>query len=346
MRIRSNRRTETEAVNAVRSFFEYHNCVFQNVDQENDYGKDAYVDLTHENRVTGTCIGAQIKGDVSYRRADGYAIPIDEHFDVWRNSSMPITGLVYDPDDGLIRWCSITAFLESLKGERPASIPVPAENVLTTQSFETQFRPHFEREARRTAAGNCVLEICSDSPDRRMMAISECFAHGRSDPRVLTSLRYLLNSLDDDCLRLAVVVLTHTTPHPDILWTKDNWIPQEICDAVCAHFRWTPQEIFKLLSIIEPEEFVRGGMGEHVYMTIVQDPAFRTKVEDAIELALESNNEDAAWYSFYLCVYWAGQNAREKLKQLVTRFPDLQSLDFFSETVTIVNQEGYVTLFE
>ncbi len=97
MKLRANRITEREAVNAARAFFESCDFVCQEVDQANDYGKDLYVDFTDEKRLTGLCIGVQVKGGVSFRLASGYFIPVDEdHARVWARSSLPIAGIVYD----------------------------------------------------------------------------------------------------------------------------------------------------------------------------------------------------------------------------------------------------------
>src|SRR5919199_6810704 len=85
MKRRRNRVTERKAVNVVRDFFESNGCVFQEVATDNDYGKDAYVDLAEGDRITGLCTAVQIKGGASYRRS--YFIPLDEpHRRIWRES--------------------------------------------------------------------------------------------------------------------------------------------------------------------------------------------------------------------------------------------------------------------
>ena len=77
MKLRPNRKIEREAVNAARVFLEANNCVFQEIDQSNDYGKDAYLDLTEGTHVTGLCAALQIKGGSSYRARNGdYLVPI------------------------------------------------------------------------------------------------------------------------------------------------------------------------------------------------------------------------------------------------------------------------------
>src|SRR4051812_40491904 len=110
MKLRPNRRLAREAVNAVRAFFEANGCVFQEVDEGNDYGKDAYVDISVGDSVTGTCVALQIKGGASFKTKTGYKIPVDaKHEKIWAESTIPIAGIVYDPTDGRMRWCNISA---------------------------------------------------------------------------------------------------------------------------------------------------------------------------------------------------------------------------------------------
>ena len=55
MKRRKNRPTERNAANAARTLFEGCGYVFQEVSQDNDYGKDAYVDLVDGEDITGLC---------------------------------------------------------------------------------------------------------------------------------------------------------------------------------------------------------------------------------------------------------------------------------------------------
>jgi len=122
MKTRKNRLIERGGVNAVRSLFEASGHVFQEVDLANDYGKDAYVDLVNDNQVTGICVSLQIKSGEKYRRASGYAIPIEDHDVVWRQSTLPVAGIVYDPASGQLYWESITSFLAKHPSDRPAAM--------------------------------------------------------------------------------------------------------------------------------------------------------------------------------------------------------------------------------
>lgn len=60
MEVGPNRVTERAGVNAARALFEAAGCLFQEVDSCNDFGKDAYVDLTEQGVITGDCIAGRL----------------------------------------------------------------------------------------------------------------------------------------------------------------------------------------------------------------------------------------------------------------------------------------------
>jgi hypothetical protein len=345
MRVRKNRPIERAGVNAVRALFEACGHVFQEVDLGNDYGKDAYVDLVEDGNVSGVCVSLQIKSGKKYHRASGYAIPLDEHEEVWRRSTLPIAGIVHDPDSGRLYWGSITSFLAEYAKNPPAAVPISSSNVLTAETLETQFKPFFRVLARERAAATAVLQICSDREDLQIGALLDCFALGRSDARVFIIIRYLLAMLGGEALRYAVGILAHLTPHPDIRWTKSNWVPEELGKVVAPHLRWRPEEIRQLLSEIGWDEWERGNSGQDLYLILRQDPEVGEKVEQVAVEAMREGDETAAWAALYLAVYWAGEQGPEKYEQLLRIEPELRTLDLIGDLEYALGECGYVTLF-
>ena len=55
----TTRTTSRDGVNAAQAFFEHNGCVFQEVAQQNDFGKDGYVDLSDDRFITHLCIAVQ-----------------------------------------------------------------------------------------------------------------------------------------------------------------------------------------------------------------------------------------------------------------------------------------------
>jgi hypothetical protein len=345
MRLRQNRRTERAGVNEARALFEACDCVFQEVDLGNDYGKDAYVDLVDEQEVTGHCVALQIKSGPSFRTAKGYAIPVEGHADVWRSSSVPIAGIVFDPETKDLYLCDITSYLSEHAKDRPTKIPVSRDNVLTKETLEKEFKPLFRELARKRAVGGAILQLCSEDEDLQIDALSDCFANGRSDARVFILLRYLLPMLEGEPLRVALTILSHATPHPDIMWRPSNWVPEKMRGAMRPHFRWSLDEIERLLTEIDWEEWQRGDVGQSLYMLLLEDPAIEGKIGEVAVAAIRKGNEEAAWAALYVAVCWAGKKGARKYEELLSEAPELRSLPLTGEMETALDEFGYVGLF-
>jgi hypothetical protein len=346
MKLRKNRVVERIAVNSVRTLFEASGCVFQEVDQGNDYGKDAYVDLVDSDKVTGHCIAVQIKGGNKYRRANGYVIPIDNHEDVWRQCPLPVAGIVFDDETDTLYWCDITTFLDDHVGEKLALIPVSQDNILNATMLERRFKPLFRKLAKRSSLGQAILNLASSTSRQRIVALMDCFGSGRSDPRVFLLMRNLLMSLEREEFRRAVWLLSHAADHPDILWTKHNWVPHEVEVEVKKAFRWKEYEIIRLLTDVSWEEWQRGALGQCVYALLVEDPEIKEKMECVAVEAMRSGNEDLAWAAFYLTIYWARRKALAKYQQLLAEEPTFRNLELMGELQMILAEYPFVTLFE
>lgn len=114
---------------------DHHECRFQAVDQEQDIGKDVYVDIADNAGITPFCVALQIKSGVSYRTADRYAVPVDYHADLWRRSAVPVFGIVYDPEDEQIRWLDMTGYLRAHPEQSGGSVPVVARQTLDVMTL-------------------------------------------------------------------------------------------------------------------------------------------------------------------------------------------------------------------
>lgn len=336
---------EAKAVREVQGFFEDNGCVFQEVSTVNDYGKDAYVDLAEGERITGLCAALQIKGGVSYRRSDGsYFIPLDEsHIRIWRESTLPVLGFVHDPDDGLIRWCSISAFVNLEQNATATSIPVAPDAILDEGELNSSLRSAVLEASR--VVKDPLIQTLSEESDLSESAILDCFALGRSDTRILIGLRYVLRALDKEVLRTLIYVLTHLTPHPDIFWQERNWIPNEIKQAVQPHLCWERDEILRLLHAVDNDEYQRGGMGQSLYMLFVQDPGIKDKMASVAVQAANSGDEEAGNIALYPHLYWLGEDAPQRFHKLLSSHTKLRSLSYIPEITQQLSDYGYLAKF-
>ncbi len=340
---RANRVTEKVGVRAVQGIFEDGGCLFQPVDLAEDIGKDAYVDLTEDGKhFTGSLIAVQIKSGVSFKDGDNYKIPCKPaDIVVWRGSTVPIYGMVYDPDRNSVHWENLTAWASNLaEGSFPTSCPVPASNFLSDETlplFVKQVRFHIERSQPR------ILDLASTDAVKQMGAVSDCLAFGRSDARPLLLLRASIRWLEDpDALWPAIQILSLVTPHPDIYWVKDNWLPDEIRYEVKASFSWSLEEAEALLAAPAGDMWGRGDLGQGVYMLLDADPDCDQLLERVV---MTTSDDDVRWQAASLRVGRADEHGLAVLQDLVNRAPRLSGAHVFAQLEQTLRDHGSVSLF-
>lgn len=260
--------TARAAVNAVRSFLEARSQIYHEVDQANDYGKDAYIDLVVNGEVTGDVIALQVKGGPSYASNAGHVIPYNAaDKELWASSSVPVFGIVCDLEDGALFWVCLTEVLSEPNTPDKGRILAPGR--LDGQTWD-EFLALALRESKRRGAG--LLGIYSRDWHQQRLAIRDAFAIGRYDARAMFMLRRSLCHLDERTLPHAIIALAHCVPlHPDIYWTSMNTVSSSVKAAVCRELDWTLDDAFVLLRAVDPEDmFRRGALGEHVYLLLSQ----------------------------------------------------------------------------
>ena len=218
-RSRPGRPAERAAIRAVTAVFENAGMVVQEVDTANDIGKDLYVDLAQDGRFTGELIALQVKGGGSYRGPHGshrLRASADDR-DLRANSSVPVFGVIHDPDYDALYWTNLTSWSRSHL-EEPGELTATMSNwSLTCESL-----PHFLGEARQFLAASgppALLGVADDDEEQQIRALYDAFALGRRDPRPLLLIRRSLMTLSARALADAVRILNLAlvTGHGDIL---------------------------------------------------------------------------------------------------------------------------------
>lgn len=336
--------TGREGINALQSFLEQNRCVFQEVAQQNDFGKDAYVDLGNPDGViTCLCAALQIKSGASYRTSGGdYFIPLDEHAETWRFSTVPVFGIVFDPDDKVIRWVDLTGFLRQHPDLVHGRVPVPRASVLDVSSLHGEFRTALASHS-ANGLGSLTFNLLWPG-SRQLDGVSDAFALGRFDSRYLLILRRLLLDLRDEALALAIVRLSYIGYHPDIFWTKENWIPEAIKVEVRSTLVWSPEEITHMLKAIDHEDWGRGTLGQCVDVLLTEDANVVPKLELAVQMLLDEGEELKAARAAILCLIQSADQ-RAEMDRLSTRFPLLLEHDWFRDVAATVRQWGFISMY-
>jgi hypothetical protein len=361
-----SRLTERRAVNASQAFFEDHDLIFQEIDLRNDIGKDAILDLARSGKDAGLAIALQIKGGRKYKRNSGHSIPIDQRLrNIWRNSSIPMFAIIHDPDNGELYWGNLTEMARNAP-ENAGTVSVSPDTRLTPDGLG-QFleAARLECSARRS---DPLLNLTSTDPDLLQSALVDCLVLGRRDPRYLTLVRSLLSFMGDQkSFFMAVELLAHATPHPDIFWHKGNYIEDEIASVICKSFKWTPNEIAMLLARL-PEEggWSRGTIGQSLCMVLLEDPALDWSIDRLLTEAFRQ--QDLTWRSCWVKAEPFGPkwvrtdrdaiilpsltlslhlatDPRARLAEIVERLPPIEGVEMFEGIAEEVALFGWIEIF-
>ncbi|MFB7292055.1 DUF4365 domain-containing protein [Actinacidiphila glaucinigra] len=188
--VRSSRRIERAGVNALRTLLEEHDHIVQEIDGGNDHGEDMIVNFTRGGKRTPYWIAIQVKSGKKYKRVNGYAIPVEDHFEDWRQSRIPIIGVVYDMKKKELFWVNLTEQLHSA-AESPRWVQVSNSSRLNDDTVNA-----FYAEV-ATYAGDARMRIRASSEED---ALSEAVRARRGlDPE--TAPNPLFEELADFALR-------------------------------------------------------------------------------------------------------------------------------------------------
>jgi hypothetical protein len=176
----------------------------------------------------------------------------------------------------------------------------PTLNLLAQDTLHREFRTALAAYA-SGGMGGLTLNLLSGGP-RQTDSVYDAWALGRFDARYFLLLRRLILELQSSSLIRAIILLSHAGDHPDIFWTKDNWVPQAIQDAILPSYRWSPEEITHMLKVINAEDWGRGTRGQCLDVLLYEDPHIVAKLHMVIDLLLEGNEEELAVRAATLCL--------------------------------------------
>lgn len=347
---RPSRAVGKAGLRAVESVLEAAGLVVQRVEQDNDIGRDAFVDVVEGGEVTGGVISLQVKSGSSFAHKGTWLLPGDPaDFTLWRESTVPFFGVVHDPVSGALRWVDLSAaarisdpYLSPIvKGPfgRDA-VPVPDNNRLDLAA-EPFMRA--AAESVRRFRGLPTSALLSRDPEIVMIGITDVFAIGRHDPEAFVLLGALFHRLPVETRRDALAALAMCARHPDIFWTRNNWIPDAVKAAVRSRTSWTPPDVDAFLGMIDEHGIGRGTIGQNVFHVLELD---RCLADRLFETAVSKHRPKSVrlWAAIIL-VYQAQEDAPELVARLLRLAPDLTEQDLFVGLVDHVGEWGSLDLF-
>jgi len=336
--------TSQKAVNTFQAFCLDQGWVFTETPEQTDFGKDGYLDFSKDGRLTGQCIALQVKGGVSFHRRDSYVIPADRRRRTfWRESSIPVFGIVWDPVGGGLYWTDLTGTLRN-KG-LDATLQIPATNRIDTGDLAD----FLDAMWRSTTGPSVAHAFGSDDADLQEAAAYDCFGLGRADPTYLVLLRRVMFGLHPTALDQAIQALNYCSHNGDNAY-RSNWMSEDNRTAVRNHFLWTIDEAVELLDRTPDEEgFERATFSSCIYWLIVgphlDNPSHYVKLAEAATLrAAATGRERAAKWGLVLRVYWAGTEGPQVFDRLLRAEPSLGQSELVGLIAQGLTDHGYISL--
>jgi hypothetical protein len=268
--------TERLGVNFVRTVVESANCIFQEIDRQNDFGNDALIQLVEGENVRAECVGAQIKSGDSYVDGGMCKIPASQsHFGLWSQSSFPIVGIVYNVAEKLAYWTNITSRLQSerqLIREGPYTIKFNKTliNRFDSAGFADFFIPQFLNRPIVLDFNRSSEFLLSNDPSLHGIGLRSLLYGHRKQLAVWDMFFQILKDRSPERVSPFLVHCLALIPgHGDIFWHAGNEIPEPLRKELVQRIAFLDEnQVANLLWFVGDSDFGRGTIGQDVYAVI------------------------------------------------------------------------------
>lgn len=343
---------ERGAVNAVRTFLERHRFVVQEWDTRNDYGRDLIIDLTEDDELTGTLLAAQVKGGRSqflHGVATVTARPSDIRF--WSESTVPVVGIVWHPDDESMWWVDLTSRSAELMDELrddPTRLET-VQHIAATHPLDDRSVHRMVEAVRRSAPGyaeDAFLKLFDEDDVVRRDGVMACWSFSRRDSRALTLLRGALPRLRGQSFLDALSVIGMLAGNPDVYHPSVAPRARAFVDQLI----WGAEEVQDLvheheLLTADDDAWRRGGTGQvlwHVLRPYGRDAA---PFADALEVAVRRERFDTA-VRLLVCLLSVADEPRDVLADILEAYPSLDSRWDVRVVAEHIDEWGFIEPYE
>ena len=332
-----------DGVNYVRTTLEHANCIFREINQENDYGNDAFVELVDDEEVTGEHLVVQIKSGKSYHDDSTCWIPATRRqLEYWRRHRLPVIGITYVPSEACAYWVSISSRLKGdLRNDSPSRIVFPRSELFRFdyQGLREFFLPFFLGKPIRFSQEKSDRLADSLLFDEHGVGLRSLFYVFYNDMSTWQKLeRVLLSRSPEETSPELAYFLAHAPGHGDIAWHGPPLRP-EIREEVLDRMRsYGEKHLLTLLALIDENGFARGSVGQSVFAIV--DLAMSTpadKLQGIID-RLDRSERIRSNALTLLCLV-AQEDAAPTLRKIVELDDDLR--DSAGELLRHLQEEGF-----
>jgi hypothetical protein len=339
-----------KGVNYVRDIIESSNSIFHEVHQENDYGNDAFIELVEGEDVKGITLAIQVKSGTSFCTKSSCSIPASKkHFEYWKSHSLPVIGIVYDPNEKMAYWTDIKDHIENkldsiVNGPHTITFKKADFNRFATDSFETIFKPIYLKKQIRLSIDKSISYLSSKNNTEHSLGLHVLLNLFCNDSKAWQAIFATFKNRDINDLDPSIIYcLAHIPGHPDIYWNNSKSISSELRSDLRSYIStFCESEIVKLFFMSDEEDlsFERGSLGQNIEAIISLIDDKETKLLSII------NNLNYPIYlreaTVVLFAYYQQELGVETLKAIASKYTELSlPLDMAME----LEQEGGLSLY-
>jgi hypothetical protein len=268
--------TAKRGINFVRSTVENAGSLFIKIEQENDLGIDALLELIKDQRPLNKQIAIQINSGQSYYNADAgeCMFPIGTHRAYWERHPLPVFGVVFVPTLQTAHWVNIKSHLKSHPDATVVRYPATEANRFDDSSFMRLFVPAIVGETPTLTLDEAFSLARSEKPDERYLGLLVLF---RRYPNALPVWDELINVFVertiDEIPPVLLYWLAHIPGHGDIFYFGETVSEntRTYAQSLLSHSGYS--EVVKLLCFVDPENSIsRGTVGQSVEAIISSLP--------------------------------------------------------------------------
>lgn len=268
--------TAKQGINFVRSTVENAGSLFIKIEQENDLGIDALLELIKDEHPLNKQIALQIKSGQSYYNADAgeCMFPVGGHRTYWERHPLPVFGIVFVPSLKTAHWVNIKHHLKSHPDATVIRYLATEANKFDDSSFTKLFVPKIVGETPTLALDEAFSLARSNKPDERYLGQLVLF---RIYPNVLSVWDELVKDFverpADEIPQVLLYWLAHIPGHGDIFYFGETVSENTRTYAQSLLSRFGYTEVVKLLSFVDSENSIsRGSVGQSVEAIISSLP--------------------------------------------------------------------------
>lgn len=260
--------TSKVGINFVKGIVEEAGSLFHKIEQENDLGIDGIIEFIKDELPTNKNIAVQIKSGESYLNLlkNESLIPVNEHYEYWKNYPLPVYGIVYSPELRKGFWVNIK---DHFKAEGKCSV-IRFENNQTNEfdldSFRRIFLPLILEVTPELSFKEALSFFDSQNYDEIYLGMIVLFRK-YVNQRVIWKkfISYFKDKAIENIPPHLIYYFAHIPWHGDIEYHGEQ-ISEDIKTYVQKRFnKFDKTTIIKLLEFIDEENGItRGSLGQSV----------------------------------------------------------------------------------